>query len=610
MCGICGFKGNGSKIILENMVKSIVHRGPDEAGFFEYNNVFMGMRRLSIIDVNNGQQPVFNEDKSIAVVFNGEIYNHQELREHLKSRGHSFYTDHSDTEVLVHLYEEYGDDFLHHLNGMFSIAIYNKNNDRLFLARDRVGIKPLYYSPLKNTFIFGSEIKALLNHTEISREPDFEAFHHYFSLKNIPAPFTAFKNIKQLHPGEYGVLESGEFKIKRWWVPNFTENTDITEKEAADKIYEILKDSVRLQMNSDVPYGAYLSGGVDSSAVVSLLSLLGHKNIDTFTLVYEDDFAGKTVDQAYAKQIADTLGTNHHEFLIKFKDVPGHIDNILKSFDEPYSGVTSTYFITECISKHVKVALSGDGADELFGSYKAHRFAQPVDYFRKGEFNLAQKNLIDSQSELEFLSSIDDEAKRRMELYISKDSLNRELYSDFMLDKIQNASTEKMVREILNKCNTKDSLNRILYLDFTTLLPDQVLSFVDKLSMAHSVEVRPPFLDHRLVEFVQTLPGHMKIKNGRVKHILKEAVKDLLPKNILDRKKEGFIMPVNEWILDSLEPYVRSIFAPNRIKSHGLFKQDCIDNLLHACYKNSDKKIANRIWNLMMFQLWWEKYIN
>ncbi len=512
------------------MVSTLVHRGPDEDGLWADGGIALGMRRLSILDIETGHQPMFNEDNTIAVVFNGEIYNYLELRQELVAAGHRFRTDHSDTEVLVHLYEQYGDAFLDHLNGMFAIAIWDGPRRRLLLARDRAGIKPLYYAPLANGIAFGSEPKALLAHPEISREPDPVALHHYFSLKNIPAPLSAFKAIRQLRAGELLVYADSRITTRRWWRIRFRENRAITEQDAAAQIRALLEDSVRLQMRSDVPVGAYLSGGVDSSSVVALMSGLGARNVKTFTLVYEDELPNKASDRAFAQQVSSMYGTEHHEQFVRFKDVPEKLDAILCAFDEPFSGVISTFFLTQLISRHVKVALSGDGADELFGSYLAHRLAQPLEMAKADPSLLDRTDRPARCSATRRMAAVAEPTGARRRSIATHGAVPRRRSAETRALYRRDAgrdrrnSTEAALRELYGKCGSTDPLNRALFIDFETLLPDQVLPFVDRLSMAHSVEVRPPFLDHRLVEFVATLPGWMKIKQGRVKSILKDAV--------------------------------------------------------------------------------------
>lgn len=609
MCGIAGFTGTGNSPVLHRMTESLRHRGPDSSGFWQGPGVSLGMRRLAIIDVATGEQPIFNEDKTIAVVFNGEIYNFIELRKDLLRAGHRFRTDHSDTEVIVHLYEEHGLDFLHKLNGMFAIALWDARRQQLLLVRDRLGIKPLYFAPIPGGVAFGSEPKALLEHPQVSREPNLVAIHHYLSLKNVPAPLSAFRGIEQLRSGELAVCKNGEVERRRWWRPIFDRTTDIDEEGAAAEIRFLLDESVTLQMRSDVPYGAYLSGGVDSSSVVALLSKHGGGRIKTFTLVYQDDFPNKNDDRRFARMVADRYGTEHHEHLVTFDDLPAQLDDIVRAFDEPFSGVISTYFITQSIARHVKVALSGDGADELFASYLPHRLAAPLAAFAEGSNDPNSPVPFENDvARLATLHARGDEAARRMGLYLFDDNQKHALYAPSMQGAIGGETTEKLIRDHLAACGSRDPLNRALFLDLETLLPDQVLSFVDRLSMAHSVEVRPPFLDHRLVEFACSLPGNFKIKAGRVKNVLKEAVRDLLPADLIDRPKEGFIMPINEWLIGRLKGYVLDTLSPERLRRHGLFRPDAIGEMLETHYSGKVHR-GNQIWNLLMLQLWWERYV-
>jgi len=609
MCGIAGFVGAGGADRLAPMVASLTHRGPDDAGAWIGDGVALGMRRLAIIDVETGQQPMFNEDRSIAIVFNGEIYNFVELRERLLAAGHIFRSHHSDTEVIVHLYEEYGDDFLRHLCGMFAIAIWDGRRNRLLLARDHVGIKPLYYAVRGKGLVFGSELKAVLAHPDIARQPDLVALHHYFTFKNIPAPQTAFAGVAQLRPGEYLSFQDGRVETHRWWRIHFAENPDIGEAEAAQHIRALLEDSVRLQMRSDVPVGAYLSGGVDSSSVVALMSRLGASNIKTFTLVYDDDLPNKTSDRRFAQAVAKRYGTDHHEHVVRFQDVPDQLDAILASVDEPFSGVISTYFLTQSIAKHVKVALSGDGADELFGSYLPHRLAQPLAAAEQGAMIAGDARLAPFERDLDRLHVLlarGDEAARRMGQYLADDAAKRRLYTPQMQAAVADQASEALIRRLYGEAGTHDPLNRALFVDFETLLPDQVLLFVDRFSMAHSVEVRPPFLDHRLVEFAATVPGWMKIRQGRVKSVLKDAVADLLPDGLVDRPKEGFVMPINDWILSKLRGYVEDALAPSSLARHGLLNPVAVTSLLQR-YDAGETGLASQLWNLVVFQRWWDR---
>lgn len=615
MCGICGFTGTPDRDVLERMANAIVHRGPDESGYWESGGLSLGMRRLSIVDVNTGQQPVFNEDGSVCVVFNGEIYNHPELRKELLKKGHQFRSHHSDTEVLVHAYEEYGDDFLHKLNGMFAIALWDAKNRRLILARDRAGVKPLYVSAVQGKLIFASEIKSILQHPAVGRAPDFQALYHYFSFKNIPAPLSAYSDIKQLRPGERLIFADGKIEQALWWQLKFKEDSSLDEEVAAQRIRELLEDSVKLRMRSDVPFGAYLSGGVDSSSVVAIMSRLGKQQVKTFCLVYEDDFKNKSADRECAKQISNMYGTDHYEHVLSWNEVAESLDGVLNAFDEPFSGVTSTYFVTRLISKHIKVALSGDGADELFGSYLSHRLAQPLHYFgslsdRLDRLTQNEQLLLEPYtSKIEYLREIwsrGDDVRRRASLNLWDDGAKEALLSDKMQALAGSEKTESLIRRTYDEAGTSDPLNRALYYDFKALLPDQVLAFVDRLSMAHSVEVRTPFLDYRLIEYAAKIPGNLKIKNGRSKHILKEAVKELLPAEVVNRPKEGFVLPIDTWLLGKMKGMVEDTLSEERLSHHHLLNAQVVRRILHEHFTGKANH-GPRIWNLMMFQLWWDK---
>ncbi|MGE0763255.1 MAG: asparagine synthase (glutamine-hydrolyzing) [Bdellovibrionales bacterium] len=616
MCGIAGFTGAGSAQTLEKMVDSLTHRGPDGRGTWASSEVSMGMRRLAIVDLEGGQQPVFNEDKTLVAIMNGEIFNHQVLRAELEKKGHTFRSNHSDTEVIPHLYEEYGLDFLDKLNGMFAIALWDAPKQTLLLARDHCGIKPLFYSSRNNNLIFGSEIKALLHHPSIEKRPNFKALYHYFSLKNVPAPWSAFEGVEQLRNGGFLTFKKGQLQVGRWWRPGFSESPNIPEDDAKIEIRKLLEKSVHLQMQTDVPFGAYLSGGVDSSAVVALMSQLGAKRIKTFTLAYEDQYKGKDNDRLYAEQVSRVYNTDHHTHVMNAKEVQDALPNVLEAFDEPFSGTVSTYFLTRLISKHVKVALSGDGADELFGSYLTHRLAFPLDHYCKNIFGKREPRESDRQflqpfaedtSLLETLSKLPTQAARRDHLSVWSDKEKVELLSPRFHDLAKGTSTQSYFAGIFAESTKLDPLNQALHLDFEALLPDQVLSFVDRLSMAHSVEVRPPFLDRHLVDYVLKLSGRYKIKYGRNKSILKDAVKDLLPAEILDRPKEGFVLPVNDWLTGPLHAFAQDLLSDQRLDEHGLFNVPHVKKILQD-HNSGARPQPMKVWNLVNFQSWWQKY--
>lgn len=618
MCGICGFTGKKNDSFLKKMADSIFHRGPDEDGFFADGRVNFGMRRLSIIDVKTGHQPIHNENEKIWVVFNGEIYNFRALRKELELKGHKFYTDHSDGEVIVHLYEEYGDNFPQKMNGMFAIALWDQDKEKLLLIRDRMGVKPLFFAKIAGELVFASEIKAILLHPNYSKTINYEGIYHYFTLKNVPAPLTAFKDIFELRPGERLVFSKGDFVKERWWKIQFSENRSYDEQYVKNRILTLLEDATKLRMISDVPFGAYLSGGVDSSAVVGLMTRFSNKPVKTFSLGYEDDLKNKEADIFHARRVARKFGTDHHEYIMSSKEIEKEIGSVIESFDQPFSGTISTYFLTKLIKKHVKVALSGDAADELFGSYLSHRTAYPIHQFAR-LYEKVKTNSLTNQEEASFapcdktflenlyMKSGGCESKWRYFLGLFTDEEKAELLSEEFKEGVGQTSSCRLFEKEFSELTATDPLNRILEMEWNTQLPDQVLAFVDFLSMAHSVEIRSPFLDYRLVEFAATIPGEMKIRNGVVKYILKKAVEDILPEGITQRPKEGFVLPVFNWMESSLKNYCASVLSPKRLARHGLINVQAANSVL-SDFVAGDKSNAGKVWNLMMLQIWWERY--
>lgn len=618
MCGICGFTGNFPRHVVRDMANRIFHRGPDDEGYYCSDRINLGMRRLSIIDVETGKQPVHNEDRDIWTVFNGEIYNYPELRAELAKKGHCFYTDHSDTEVIVHLYEEYGLDFVHKINGMFAIALWDEQHERLLLYRDRMGVKPLFYTIARGQLLFGSEIKSILAHPDYVREMDHEAIYHYFTFKNVPAPLTAFKGIRSLQPGQMLIWHNNRYELKTWWRIRFDELDRCDEQEVQEQIVELLDDATRVRMRSDVPFGAYLSGGVDSSAIVALMSRYSDRPIKTFCLGYEDELKNKAADIYHARRVAELYGTDHHEYIMSSDELLEDIGKVIRSFDQPFSGTISTYFLSKLISKHVKVALSGDGADELFGSYLTHRTAQPLWHYTRLLEKIRTTGLTDDEKDLlapcdlNFLESLHeksrgDEVLWRSALYLFNDDEKRSLLSADFISQCATTSTAAVISGYFNGLTARNPLNRILEMEWKTQLPDQCLAFVDFLSMAHSVEVRSPFLDYRLVEFAATIPGELKICQGRVKDILKKAVARLLPPGIIDRPKEGFVLPIFDWMQEKYRGYCSELLSPERLKIHGCLNARQVQDLL-VRYNSGERSLNGKIWNLMLFQLWWEAY--
>ena len=619
MCGICGFSGGPDPGRLQRMMEAIRSRGPDDQGSYADGRMNMGSRRLSIIDLDGGRMPIANEAGDVIVVYNGEIYNFAALRAELEAAGHRFATR-TDTEVIVHLYETEGAQFPRRLNGMFAIALWDARAGRLLLVRDRLGIKPLAYWFRDGQIIFGSEIKSILQDPRVVRALDPVALHHYLSFKNVPAPLTIFRGVRSLGPGEMAIWEGGDLRLERYWRIEAREDGPDDPAEAAARLRGLLEDAVRLRLVSDVPVGAYLSGGLDSSSVVALMRRAGGDRLKTFALTYADDIAGKGEDRRYAAEVSHRYGTEHHEYVMEAGELPARLAEILRAFDEPFAGVVSTFFLSQLIRRHVKVALSGDGADELFGSYLAHRLAYPVAHYLRlraegglGSLTAADRAILgefaDRLDELERLTAGGgEEWQWRSRLLVFAEEEKRALYTGAMAAAVRDASSPDLLREAFARCSAKDPLNRVLEVDCTTLLPDQVLAFVDRLSMAHSIEVRPPFLDYRLVELAFSLPGRLKIRNGTTKFVLREAVRGLLPPGILERKKEGFLLPINVWLVRRFRGFVEAVLAPRRLAGHGLLRPEAVHQLLEEHYAGRADH-ANRIWTLAMFQCWHDLYL-
>ncbi|OSM01934.1 putative asparagine synthase [Magnetofaba australis IT-1] len=567
------------------------------------------------MDPERGAQPLFNESGEVAVAFNGEIYNHGQLRHRLQAQGHRFRSRHADGEVIAHLYETMGADFPRALAGQFAIALWDARQQTLWLMRDHAGIKPLYYAATANGgLIFASEPKALLTHPQVSRGLDWRALHGYFSFKNIPAPQSAWAQIRQLRPGQRLCWRGGRITLDCWTPPPPTEDPTITQQEAAQRIRTLLEQSVRQQMQADAPVAAALSGGVDSAAVVALMSRMSAQPVATFTLTYDEAFPNKRADQTFARQIAERVGANHHEVRMGWRDVADSLEAVAEAFDEPFSGVTSAYFLNRRIADSAKAVLTGDGADELFGSYRPHRLAQPLARLATTPESARDVALWAELAELdatppEALTALlrrGGEAARRMGMYLADDAGIRALYTPRMQALTDGASNQALVAEALSAIASEDPLNRMLLLDRGALLPDQVLAFVDRLSMAHGLEARPPFLDAELMRYADTLPGALKIQRGRVKHILKEALRDLLPEPLLNRPKEGFILPINHWLRGPLAPLATQTLRPERLARHGLLRAEPVAALLQA-HLSGRANHGDRLWNLLTFQLWWER---
>jgi asparagine synthase (glutamine-hydrolysing) len=617
MCGICGVFGRGDRATVESMLDTLVHRGPDDGFVVGGESFSLGARRLSIVDVEGGRQPMSNERATVWAAENGELYNSPRLRPTLLAGGHILHT-HCDTEVLPHLYEDHGTALPKHIDGMFAIAVWDDEKKIGLLARDRMGKKPLYFWRRGDQLFFASEIKALLQIPGFVREISFEALHHFLSLKHVPHPLSIFKGVSILPPAHSLVFEPGKpLRIERYWDVSFAVRAEAeTQSEEAmiDRFLELLRQGVTRRLMADVPIGFFLSGGLDSSLSTALAAELSPGRIKTFTLAYanESTTPGKEADRRWARWVAEKYGTEHHEETIEFSNFPDNLRKILTCFDEPFAGVVSSYFLSQLIARHVKVALAGDGADELFGSYLSHRLAQPLanypQYLESGDPDLIRP----FESRPDYLASLAGEDwEWRAKLLVYGEEEKRALYAPEVAAALAASSTRELMRETFASLTSTDPLNRVLEAEFRTIFPDQVLTYVDRLSMAHSLEVRTAYLDTDVVEFVAGLPGRVKIKQGDTKYLLKQAALRFFPAEMVNRPKEGFLMPVTQWFLNDLQGYVRATLSPERLAGHGFFRQEEVDRLVSRLYQpGSDHTHVNKVLALVVFQEWYELYMS
>lgn len=595
MCGIAGIFGRHDTATVERMLETLRHRGPDDGYVLSGEEFTLGARRLSIIDVEGGRQPLTNEDGTVVAAQNGEIYNFPELRPALLAAGHKFHT-HTDTEVLPHLWEDDGEDLPARIQGMFAIAVWDTRKRTGLLARDRMGKKPLYYWEHDGALYFASELKALLAVPGFSRQLNHEALHHYLSYKHVPHPLSIFEGVKMLPPASRLAFKRGEApRVSRYWSLSFAPRNGHMpdEHEVVEELLMRMKTAVRRRLMSDVPVGFFLSGGIDSSLTTALAAEIAPERIKTFTLTYDDGSttSGKEQDRRWARWVAERYGTDHREETISVSNYPAQLRKILQAFDEPFAGVVSTYFLAEAMSRHVKVAVAGDGADELFGSYLSHRVA-------------AGAQALPGADQL-------PDWQWRARLLVLSEQEKRSLYSAKMLESMrEGADTAAHLRHAFDGLSARDPLNRMLEAEFNGIFPDQVLAFVDRLSMAHSLEVRSAFLDTDVVEYVASLPGALKIANGETKHVLKLAALRYFPEEMVRRPKEGFLMPVTAWVMGDLQPWVREMLSPERLAVHGLFCAPRVNDMIDAVYRpGADYRDVNKVLALAIFQQWYELYL-
>jgi len=593
MCGIAGYFGAGNRDALPAMLAALHHRGPDDQHIISGDQFALGAARLSIIDVAGGRQPLTNEDGSVIAVQNGELYNFPLARPALLARGHHLQT-HTDTELLPHLWEDHRERLPEHIDGMFAVAIWDSRQQVGLLARDRMGKKPLYYWEHDSALYFASELKALLAVPGFNRRLNLEALHHYLGYKHVPHPLTIFEGVRMLPPAHRLVFRPGSApEISRYWRLSFAPNGRVpNEREVADELLARMRRAVGRRLMSDVPVGFFLSGGIDSSLTTVLAAEQSAAPIKTFTLTYAGGSTteGKEQDRRWARWVAERYGTDHHEETIAVSGYPESIRKILAAFDEPFAGVVSTYFLAQRMTRHVKVAVAGDGADELFGSYRSHRTAAGL-HAASG-------------------AATDPDWAWRADLLVMSDEEKCALYAPDVRAELKGVSTRDHMRAAFESLSARDPLNRVLEAEFHGIFPDQVLTFVDRLSMAHSLEVRSAFLDTEVVEYVASLPGALKIHNGETKYILKQAAARYFPDEMIRRPKEGFLMPVTEWVLGNLQPWVRATLSPERLAVHGIFDPGRVGALIDRVYEpGADYTAVNRVLALVIFQEWYEMYL-
>lgn len=627
MCGICGiYSKNGARVDpadISRMCAAMVHRGPDDEGSHLSGPVGLGVRRLKIIDLETGHQPIHNEDASLWVVLNGEIYNYRELRADLEKKGHHFST-HSDTEVIVHLYEEYAEEALGHLNGMFGLALWDERRQQLLIARDRLGIKQIHYYEDECRIVFGSEIKTILALGGIDREIDYQALSDYLSLQYIPAPRSIFRGIKKLPPAYYLRISAEGLRLEPYWELHYADR--LKGQVAVDTIDRELSRAVGMQLISDVPLGAYLSGGIDSSLLVAMMAQQSDHPVETFSIVWDADSQAFD-ERSYARFVAQRYGTNHHEFLVK-PQVEEVLDAIIRSFDEPFADDSTipNYYIARETRRHVTVALSGLGGDEMAAGYERylgmrllHAYRILPERLRTHCIRRLVQRLPDSRSGNPWIGRL------KRFVCIADQGFGPSYFT--ISSKIESSDKNRLLSEAaaqragadydssadflrhLALCDSPNELNQMLYIDMKTYMADQLLVLSDRMSMAHSLELRVPYLDHLLVEQFADVAPSMKLHGIVKKHLLKKIAERYFPKGFIYRKKMGFSSPIVLWLRGDIQPFMRHVLNRKSLLKAGLLNPDTVELLIqeHVSRRhNHDTKL----WSLMMLMLWYDAYID
>lgn len=629
MCGIAGKISLTNKEIstteIEQMTNAIKHRGPDDGGSYisPDRKVGLGHRRLSIIDLSPlGHQPMRYMDR-YEIVFNGEIYNFQEKRAMLEKEGYVF-SSHSDTEVILALYDKYHEECLEHLRGMFAFAIYDERNHTLFAARDRVGKKPFKYFFDGNVFIFASELKAILTQPEYHREPDYEAIHHYLTLQYVPAPLTGFKDLKKLEPANSLTLNlrTGTLEKKRYWKLDYSKKWELSEDEWKKRIIEKLDESTKLRMVADVPLGAFLSGGIDSSAVVAMMARHSSKPIKTFSIGFKE---AKYNELPYARMIADRFKTDHTEFIVEPHAIE-LLPMLVQQYEEPYadSSALPTYYVSKLTRDHVTVALNGDGGDENFagyGRYSVHKFALAYDRLMilhktltLPSVSLAAKTIQTTflDRAQRFAESLSKPYNYRYVDYICyfTNRMKDEIYTDEFREKMKTIDSYHIVSNQFKESGSKNRIEQAVYADFTTYLPDDLLPKVDIDTMSVALEGRSPFFDHEMLELTAKIPFQLKLKGlNNKKYILKEALRNIIPDEVMFRRKMGFSIPVHNWFRNELKDYAYQILLSEKSFTRSIFKKESVKRLLDK-HCSTNVNLGYHIWALITLELWFQEYFD
>jgi asparagine synthase (glutamine-hydrolysing) len=601
--------------MLLRMNAALRHRGPDDEGYYQDSQASLAIRRLSIIDLHTGQQPVTNETGDIWVIFNGEIYDYRHVRVALEHRGHSFKTQ-SDTEIIVHAYEEYGDEFVKHLNGMFAIALWDANRRRLLLARDRIGIKPLYYWIGHHKLVFASELKALCLHPDVPRQVDLAAIDLFLTLEYIPAPRTIYQGVFKLMPGHMLAVEDSTVKITQYWDVPY-QPVHNSEEECAEILSGLIGESIRRHLMSDVPLGAFLSGGIDSSTVVGYMSRAMDDPVQTFSIGFEDATYNE-LPQAQA--VAEHFGTKHHVEMLKPNFV-SLAQKLVAHFDEPFADTSlfSTFLVSKVSSERVKVVLSGDGGDELFAGYDTYRAEKLSRYYARLPNALRQSVLpqlagwIPPQPAKKGMLN---EVKRMVEGAALHPSLQHARWMVFLTPAEKDLLYRSDLRAIMNEdritgffsqyfqeAGKFDSLAQQQYVDIKSYLAEDILTKVDRMSMAVSIEARVPLLDYHIVEFAMNLPPQMKLKGMRTKSILRSAVKRLVPSSVLEKPKQGFSVPMKHWLCTSLRPMMLDLLSRDSLQKHGYFDDQIVTRWIRE-HLEGRVNHSHHLWPLMVFEMW------